>query len=102
MIDPIAVVEIRAAARALAQPPEVLRGDDVPPVDGHAPVLSRRAEGIRRHAERRVEPELILTRPHVRAVAVDHERQVAEQLDAVRIGPRRLPLRSRWQRQTWK
>ena len=43
-----------------------------------APVLPGLAERIRRHADGRVEAELVLPRPHVRAVGGDHERQVAE------------------------
>src|SRR4030095_1597217 len=38
--------------------------------------------------------ELMLPRPDVRAVAVDHERQIAEQLDAVGPLARALPLRA--------
>src|SRR6185295_15990294 len=36
----------------------------------------------------------MLARPHVGAVAIDHERQIAEQLDAVRVLARVLPLRA--------
>ena len=67
----------------------MLGGDDVPAIERHPPVLSRRAERVGRRADRRVETELVLPRPHVGAVAVDHERQVAEQRDAVRL--RRAP-----------
>ena len=44
--------------------------------------------------DRHVEAELVLARPHVGAVAVDHERQIAEQGDAVGLPPRRPPLRA--------
>ena len=94
MIDAVAVEEVRAAPRPLAQPPEILRGDHVPAVDRHAPVLSGRAEGVGRRAQRQVEPELILPRPHVGAVGVHHERQIAEQLHAVQVAARLLPLRA--------
>ena len=95
MIDPVAVVQIRAAARALAKPPEILARDDVPPVHRHAPVLAVGAEGVGRRAEGYVEQELLLARPDVGAVTVDHERQIAKELHAVRPAPRRRPLRGR-------
>ena len=63
-------------------------GDDVPPVDRQAPVLPGLAERVGRHADRRVQPELVLPRPDVGAVAADHERQVAEQRHAGRPSPR--------------
>ena len=92
MIDAVPVVEVGAAPRALAQPSEILRGDDVPAIDRHAPVLSRRAERIGRHTERGIQPKLILPRPDVRAVAVDHERQIAKKLHPVRVRTDVLPL----------
>ena len=86
VIDAVAVEEIGAAPRALAQPAEVLaRRCTSQSVDRHAPVLPGRAERVGRRADRRVEPELVLPRPDVGAVAVDHERQIAEQRDAVRV-----------------
>jgi hypothetical protein len=36
--------------------------------------------------------KLLLARPHVCAVAVNHERKIAEQLDAVRAVARNPPL----------
>ena len=92
MIDTVSVEEIRAAPRALVQPAKMLGGDDVPPVERHAPVLARGAEGVGRRANRRVEAELVLPRPDVGAVAVDHEGQIAEERDAVRLTARRVPL----------
>src|SRR5205085_2374002 len=83
------VVEVRAAARALAQPTEVLRRDHVPSIQRHPPVLSRRAERVGRRADGDVEVELVLPRPDVGAVAVDHERQIAEQRDGARPFTRR-------------
>ena len=94
VIDAVAVEEIGAAARALAQPAEVFQRHDVPSIERHAPVLPGRAERVGRRADRHVEAELLLARPHVGAVAVDHERQIAEQRDAVRVLARVLPLRA--------
>ena len=85
MIDAVAVEQIGAAPRALAEPAEILRRHDVPVVERHAPVLPGRAERVGRRADRHVEIELMLARPDVGAVAVDHERQIAEQRDAVRV-----------------
>src|SRR5207253_31803 len=93
VIDAVSVVEVRAAARALAQPTEVLRRDHVPSIQRHPPVLSRRAERVGRRADGDVEVELVLPRPDVGAVAVDHERQIAEQGDAARPFTRLSPLR---------
>ena len=86
---------MRAAARAIADPAEIVGRDRVPAVDRHAPVLSSLAERIRWHADRGVEHEERLVGPDVGAVAVDHERQIAEQTDALRVcgGARLLPLR---------
>src|SRR5436190_6722446 len=94
VIDPVSVVEIRAAARALSKPAVILAGNHIPAVYGHAPVLARGAECVRRHAQRCVEAELVLTRPHVGAVAIHHEWQVAEELDTARARTRTLPLES--------
>src|SRR5215813_1260993 len=82
MIDSVAVVEGGASTRAVPQPPEILACDGVPPIRGHAPVLAGCAEGVRWDANRRVHVEVGLMRPHVSAVTINHERQVAEQLDA--------------------
>src|SRR5262245_2682320 len=95
MIDAVAVENIGAAPRPLAQPAVVLHGDDIPAIDRHAPVLTGGAERVGRHAERGVENELMLPRPHVGAVAVHHERQIAEELDAVRAPTRLPPLQGR-------
>src|SRR5207245_9863143 len=57
------------------------------------PVLALGAERVGRRAERDVEQELLLPRPDVGAVAVDHEWEIAQQLHAVRVLPRRGPLR---------
>ena len=97
MIDAVAVVEMRAAAGAIADPAEVVGRDRVPAVDRHAPVLSGVAERIGRNADRGVEHEERLIGPDVGAVAVDHERQIAEQTDAVGVcgGASLLPLRVR-------
>src|SRR6185436_9432917 len=94
VIDAVAVEEIGAAARALAKPPEILLRHHIPLIERHPPVLPGGAEGVRRRADRDIEPELMLPRPDVGAVAVDHERQVAEQLDAVGALARALPLRA--------
>src|SRR6185503_1918481 len=94
VIDAVAVEEIGAAARALAKPPEILLRHHIPLIERHPPVLPGGAEGVRRRADRDIEPELMLARPDVGAVAVDHERQIAEQLDAVRALARALPLRA--------
>src|SRR5262245_1642331 len=82
MIDSIAVVQRGASPRAIAQPPEVVAGDRVPAVRGHAPVLTGSTERVRRDAGRRVEVKVRLARPDVGAVAVDHEWQIPEKLDA--------------------
>ena len=82
VIDAVAVEEVRVAARAIAQPVEVALGEHVPAIHRQAPVLSGFAEGVGRHADRRIEAELVLPRPHVGAVAAHHERQVAEERDA--------------------
>ncbi len=95
MVDAIAVVQVAAAPRALAKPAEIVVRDHVPPIDRHAPVLTGVAEGVRRHAEGDVEMKLILAGPDIRAVAVDHERQVAEERDAARRRAGRHPLRVR-------
>jgi hypothetical protein len=94
MIDAVAVEEIGVPARPFPQPSVVFRGKRAPVVDRHAPVLPRRAEGVRRRADRHVEAELMLSDPHVGAVAVHHERQIAEHRNAVRITARLLPLRA--------
>src|SRR5262249_9142142 len=60
VIDPVAVVERRAASSAVAQPAKITGGDDVPPVRRHPPVLSGGAEGVGWHAYRRVELEFVL------------------------------------------
>ena len=91
MIDAIAVEQIGVAARAVAQPVEVALGQHVPAVDRQAPVLPGLAERIGRHADRRVEAELVLPRPDVGAVAADHERQVAEERDVAGVASRALP-----------
>ena len=70
----------------------ILLADDIPAIHRHAPVLARGTEGVGRHAERDVEMKLLLARPHVCAVAVNHERKIAEQLDAVRAVARNPPL----------
>src|SRR5438067_1299132 len=90
MIDAVAVVQLRAAARACHQPGISFRGDLRPSVCRKAPVLPGFGEGVRRGADGRVEAEVALPGPDVRAVAAYHERKVAEQADArslARIGP---------------
>ena len=54
------------------------------------------AERIGWHADRPVHDELILVRPDIGTVRIHHERQVAEQRDAARVGAvaRLLPLRA--------
>ena len=94
-VDAVAVEQICTPPRALAQPAIVLAPDHVPPIDRHPPVLTAGAERIRRDAERDVEMKLVLPRPHIGTVAVDHERQIAEQLDAVRAAARLAPLQRR-------
>src|SRR5262249_32865852 len=92
MVDAEAVIEIRVAPRAVAEPPETIGRDDVPPVNRHAPVLAGLAEGIRWRTDGRIEPELILLCPDVGAVAIYHERQIAKERYAVHVGSRPLPL----------
>ena len=94
MIDAVPVVQVGAAARPLAQPPEAFRRHDVPPIERHAPVLPGRAERVGRDADRHLEAELLLARPDIGAVAIHHERQIAEQRDAVRTPAGLLPLRA--------
>ena len=96
VIDAVAVVEGRAPARTAAEPGVVAGGQRLPVVGRHPPVLARRAECVRRDAHRTIEPEVPLVRPDVRAVQVDHERQIAEQRHTVGggRGARRLPLRA--------
>ena len=67
MIDAVAVVEVGRPPRAIAQPAEVVGGDDVPSINRHPPILAGGAEGVGRHAERDVEPELMLAGPDVGA-----------------------------------
>ena len=94
VVDAVAVVRARrSAVPALAQPPEIVGRDDVPAIDRHAPVLAGGAERVGRRADRGVETELVLPGPDVGAVAVHHERQIAEQRHAVGLRPRLLPLR---------
>src|SRR5262249_22956742 len=91
MIDAVAVVERRVAARSLREPAEAARRDLAPAIRGNSPVLAGRRKGIRRRADGRVEPEVLLPRPDVGAVAADHERKVAEHTD-VHVVARALPL----------
>ena len=92
MIDAEAVVELGAATCPLAQP--FIPGPLVhlPPVDRQSPVLPGLRERIGRHADRRVDPELVLARPDVGAVAADHEREVAEDADRGTVAPGAEPL----------
>jgi hypothetical protein len=92
MIDAESVVELAAAPRPLPQPVVVPFRNPIPAIDRHPPVLTGFREGIRRRSDRRVETELVLSRPDVGAVAAHHEREIAEQSDvgAVRAGA--LPL----------
>jgi hypothetical protein len=74
VIDAVAVVQIGAAAGALAEPAEILCRQNLPVVERHSPVLPGRAERVRRRADGHVEIELMLARD-IGAVAVDHERR---------------------------
>src|SRR5262249_10851422 len=60
MIDAVAVIQIGAAPRSLAEPAKVVGRDHIPTVHGHAPVLTALAERIGRHSGGYVEKELIL------------------------------------------
>ena len=66
MIDTVAVEQLRTAARAIAQPAELVGAHRVPAVDRHPPVLAAGTEGIRRHADRRVEEEPLADAPRHR------------------------------------
>src|SRR5204863_7749407 len=92
VIDAISIEQISAAASAFPQPPEIVAPHDFPVIERHAPVLPGRAERVGRGADRHVETELMLPRPDIGAVAVHHERQIAEKRDAVRLLTRALPL----------
>src|SRR5262249_38748464 len=92
MIDPVAVEQRGAAARAIAQPAEVVARDHVPSVERRAPVLALGAERVGRGADRGVEVKLLLPRPDVRAVEIDHEGQVTKNRDAVALAARLAPL----------
>jgi hypothetical protein len=92
VIDAETVEELGVPPPAVAQPLEIISRDDVPAIDGQAPVLARGAERIGRRADGGVEAELVLAGPDIGAVAVDHERQVAQQGHAVSLRPGLLPL----------
>ena len=94
MIDPISVEEIGVAPCPLPQPVEIAFGEHVPPVGRKSPVLAGGAERVRRHTHRQRRIELVLSRPDVRAVAADHERQVTEQRHTARSAACRGPLLS--------
>ena len=101
VVDAEAVVELAAVAGAAAQPREVVAGHHGPVVRRQAPVLAVLVELVGGAADRHVEAKLLALGPHVGAVAVDHEGQVAHDLDTVlaqdlaRVGPLgvRQPLR---------
>ena len=92
MIDAIAVVELGARAGRAPQPVVAAGGDHVPAVGREAPVLAGLRKRVRRRADRRVEPELLLPRPDVGAVAADHEGKVAEDADRAARRRARAPL----------
>ena len=95
MVDAVPVVEIAGSPRPVTQPAEIVGRDRVPSIGRHAPVLTGCAERIRRCAYRHVEVELVLPGPDVGAVAVHHEREIAEQCHTVcrGRGARLSPLR---------
>src|SRR4029450_5445906 len=76
VIDAVAVVQVGAPTRPRAEPGEPVGRGGGPVVEGHPPVLTGCAESVRRYTNRNVEPEVLLQRPHVGAVRIDHERQV--------------------------
>ena len=92
VIDAIAVEQLSVAARTLPQPAEITFGQHIPAIHGKAPILSGLAGLVGRRADRGVEPEFVLPRPHVGAVGAHHERQVSEQGDVARRRARRVPL----------
>ena len=73
------------ATRTAAKPAVTLLGKNLPVIWRHAPVLSRCAERVGRHANRSIEVELLLLGPHVCAVQVDHEGKIPEERNAVRL-----------------
>src|SRR5205085_46517 len=78
MVDAEGVVDLRVAAGPRRQPLEAAGRDLAPAVGRQTPVLTGFGEGVRRRADRRVHPEIVLARPDVGAVAANHEREVAE------------------------
>src|SRR5688572_18846351 len=69
MIDAKSIVELAAAPRPLPQPGVVPFGKTIPAIDRQPPVLTGLREGVRRRTDRRVETELMLSRPDIGAVA---------------------------------
>jgi hypothetical protein len=69
VVDAVAVIEAPVAARAVAHPRVAPLLHYLHAPRRQAPVLAGVAERIGRHADGRVEHELLLARPHVRAVA---------------------------------
>ena len=92
MIDAVAVIQAAHALHALAQPAIVLGAHHVPAVDRQPPVLSGRAERVRRRARRPIESKQVLVGPDVGAVDADHEREVAEQSHVAQLLARGRPL----------
>ena len=92
VIDAEAVVEIGAAPGALPQPVVVVVAHRVPAVDRQSPVLSGLGECVGRHADRRVDTELMLPGPDVGTVPADHEGKVAEDPDAAALAAGAPPL----------
>jgi len=92
VIDAKCIEEVCAPAGTLLQPLEALASNDVPSIERHTPVLSVAAEGVGRRAYRNVQLELVRSRPDIGAVAIDHERQVADRLHGRCLGSSRPPL----------
>ena len=85
----------KSAARAGGAQPQPLvtgRGADVPAICGQSPVLTL---GPRTHPaghRPRLQTEFVLARPDVGAVAADHERKVAVDLQSAAVTSGPMPL----------
>ncbi len=92
VIDPEGVEHRGHPAPARPEPPEVVGAHRVPQVDGQAPILACLGERVGRRADAGLSREEGLVRPHVGAVGAHHERQIADQRDAVEVATGLLPL----------
>ena len=82
MIDTVSVVELACLGETGFPPGKAVLFNDIPAIGGESPVLAAVAEHVRRGTCAVFQGEVLAVRPHVGAVLVDEDGNVALDVDA--------------------